>query len=124
MSRAKLAYKIDTELTRRRIENKSSAFASTVEHYKVHYPDEFTKLVSIPAMFDMMGWLVRRGCCKAIAIDEQIAWEQPYELWETYIRKIQKKGSQESLDDEPTAMYGNFVWLVNRLQKSKPTCSG
>lgn len=117
----KLAYKIDAELTSRGIEDKPSAFASTVEHYKVHYADEFAKLVSVPAMFDMIGWLVRNGCCKVTAIDEQINWERAYEQWETYIRRIQNKDKQEPLDDKSIAMYGNFVWLVNQLQKFKCT---
>jgi len=117
----KLAYKIDAYLTRRGVKDKSLAFASTVQHYKTEYPDEFAKLVSIPALFDMMGWLVRNGCCQAVAVDEQIAWEQPYELWEEYIRITQNKSDKEPLDDKATAMYGNFVWLVKRLQKTKPT---
>lgn len=120
----KLAYKIDVYLTKRGIEDKSSAFASTVQIYKTEYPDEFAKLVSIPAVFDMIGWLVRNGCCEAISVDEQIDWEQPYQLWEAYIREIQKKSIKEPLDDNPTAMYGNFVWLVKHLQKAKSHICG
>jgi len=102
----------------RGIKNKQDSFLNTIKYLRQNNPDVFMKLISIPALFDLAGWLVRRGCCEAAAIDEQIAWEAHYEMWELYIRWIQEKKSKELLDDSPTAMYGNFVWLAKEINKT------
>jgi hypothetical protein len=82
-----------------------------VESYRVKNIAEFMKLTSVPALFDMMGWLVRKGCCDVIAIDERVDWETHYDLWEKYIINLQGKADTQLLDDRPAAIYGNFVWL-------------
>lgn len=96
-------------------EEKGESFRDTVKQYKKNNPKEFIKLISIPSMFDTVGWLVREHCCEARAIDAQLDWKAIYELWESYIMDAQDKQTGESLDDSPTAMYGNFIWLVNTL---------
>lgn len=110
-----LHYKIYNELKRRGIKDTSDAFASTVNCYKNDYPCEFLKLISVGSLFDMAGWLIRSGCCDVTAIHEQLDWESYYNLWKTYIRNCQNRSPEQPLDDSPTAFYGNFVWLANKL---------
>ena len=96
---------------------KHEYFLSVLEDYSKNKPREFTQLTSIPALFDLIGWLVREHCCELKAIDEQLDCGAVYEQWELYIRKKQGKKNGEPLDESPTATYGNFVWLVNRVSK-------
>lgn len=95
--------------------DKQEHFLSVVNDYRKNKPREFVRLTSIPAMFDSIGWLVRKNCCEPKAIDEQLDWGSVYKLWEPYIREKQDKKPDEKLDDSATVMYGNFVWLVNKL---------
>lgn len=119
-----LINKICTELSKQGIkdEDRPAVFDSNLKYYELNYNNEFMKLVSVPALFDMMGWMVRNGCCKATAIDEQLPWEKHYALWETYIRHSQEKGDGQLLDETPTAAYGNFVWLYRELKKNASKC--
>ncbi len=98
-------------------EKQAEDFRDIVKDYRKNKPSEFLRLIMIPSLFDLIGCLVREHCCEAKAIDAQLNWESAYELWEPYIRDIQKKQKGKSLDDSPTAMYGNFIWLVNNLMK-------
>lgn len=94
-------------------------FANSVTYYKQNYPDDFMKVTSVPALFDIMGWLVRKKCCKAKWVDEQLDWEGHYKIWEPYIRQIQGKAPGEKLNSEAAAFYGNFVWLVDQLRPQR-----
>lgn len=96
---------------------KGQDFLRIIKNYKKNNPSEFLKLISIPALYDNIGWLVKEHCCEAKTIDELLDWELPYTMWEPYIREIQGKKKGESLDDSPTAMYGNFIRLVNILKR-------
>ncbi len=98
-------------------EKQAENFRDIVKDYRKKKPSEFLQLIMIPSLFDLIGCLVRERCCKAKAIDAQLNWELAYEQWKPYIRYIQKKQKGEPLDDSPTAMYGNFVWLANKLTK-------
>ena len=112
----KLVRKIQLCQENRGIQDRQKSFLNTLTYYKRSYPDEFMKLSSIPALFDLIGWLVREGCCEAAAIDEQLDWEVHYTMWEPYIRQKQGKKTTETLDDKATAYYGNFVWLAKEIQ--------
>jgi len=96
-----------------------SSFLNTVLYYEDNHVDDYMRLTSIPAFFDLIGWLVRNKCCDAKAIDEQIDWEHHYKMWEDYIRHYQKKYKQttfgDKCNDKPDAFYGNFVWLADKL---------
>lgn len=96
---------------------KNEYLLSVLEDYRRNKPREFITLTSIPALFDLIGWLVKEHCCELKAINEQLDCCAAYELWELYIREQQGKKSGEPLDKSPTATYGNFVWLVKRLSK-------
>lgn len=111
----KLVLKIRERQKSLGIQDKKGSFLDTIEHYRLNYPEEFMELTSIPALFDLIGWLVREKCCDAKAIDEQIDWKFHYTMWEPYIRHSQHKRPGEPLDDKATAFYGNFVWLYNEL---------
>lgn len=97
--------------------NEQKNLLDVVHNLKKNSPREFVKLISIPTLFETIGWLAREHCCEPKAIDEMLDWETTYKVWEPYIREIQRKQEGEPLDDSPTAMYGNFIWLVNTLMK-------
>jgi hypothetical protein len=120
-----LRARIRCEQERLGIENKQESFVNTMKYYQQQYPHEFLTLTSVPSFFDMIGWLVRRGCCSVKEIDEQIDILRNYELWEAFIREFQKKKPEDDLDDNPEATFGSFVWLSKRIRSitknAKPT---
>lgn len=103
----------------KKLNEKQEHFQHILNHYRTHYPEGFVKLHTIPAFFDLIGWLVHRGCCDAKAIKEQIEVGDPFKYRENYIRQIQGKSKPEPLDTNPTSFYGNFVWLAKKLRDSK-----
>ena len=68
---------------------KGENFRDIVKIYKKNKPREFIKLISIPSLFESVGWLVKEHCCKPNVIDAQLDWKSTYELWEPYIRDVQ-----------------------------------
>lgn len=115
----RLTLEILNQFESEKINDRPKSFMEIVENYKKSSPEKFMHLTSVPALFDHIGWIVRNKCCEAQTIDEQLPWEKYFDLWEIYIRKIQEKKNKEELDDKPTTMYGNFVWLANELKKQR-----
>lgn len=116
-----LVLRINNELDKigaKKLNKKRDHLQHILNHYRTNYPEGFVKLHSIPAFFDLIGWLVRRGCCDAKAIKEQIEVETPFRYWENYIRQVQGKSKTDFLDTSPTSYYGNFVWLAKKLRGS------
>lgn len=101
------------------IQDKEDNFFKTIMYYRLNYIDEFMKLESIPALYDMIGWLVRKKCCEPKAIDDQLDWVVHYKLWEPYIRHKQKKKADEELSENANDYYGNFVYLAKQLTSEK-----
>lgn len=97
------------------IQDEPANFFNIIMCYRLNYVDEFIKLESIPALYDMIGWLVRKKCCEYKAIDEQLDWKVHYKLWKPYIRYKQGKTETEELSEKASDYYGNFVYLANKL---------
>lgn len=117
-----LVLRINNELDKtgvKKINERAEYLKHILSYYKTHYPEGYVKLHTIPAFFDLIGWLVHRGLCDAKAIKEQIEVETPFRYWENYIREIQGKSKTELLDSSPTSYYGNFVALAKKLRDSK-----
>jgi len=110
-----LTRKLLTEFESKGIIDEQTSFLKAIEDCKKNSTEDFMRLISIPALFDLMGWLVRRGCCRASEVDEQFDWQRHYNLWEPYIRQVQQKTEKQPLDDKSNAYYGNFVWLAQQL---------
>ncbi len=105
-----LVLRINNELDKtsvKTLDEKREHFHHILNYYRTHYPEGFVKLLAIPAFFDLIGWLVRRGCCDGKAIKEQIEVKTPFLYWEHYIRQAQKKSKTDSL--------GYYLHLVGYL---------
>jgi hypothetical protein len=109
-------HRIKTKQKALKLSDRPKSFMNTVNYYRKYYPDEFVKLTSMPAFFDNTGWLVRHKCCDPETIGDLIDIVEPYELWEPYIKQEQGKEITEKPSDDPSALYGNFVWLYRFLR--------
>lgn len=100
----------------REILNKQANLRNTIEFYEKNYPDGFSKLISVPNFFELVGWLVKNKC---VPLSKTLDFLRSpitgyYEDYQEYITAERQK--QKDKGEKPSN-YDYFIWLANKAKK-------